>query len=210
MGFWGTYIVARANQPLTGLPALRQSAANASWHWQGPDRWRAVQVDRGPAGWDSPTLPHAWDGLLTGLMQQTGHPVLAAVIKHSEGAQLLGRSPVAGHWGGWLMADGITWRSLPADGPAQSWDENGEQHAEDPAEYQRRRQAALDRLYTAAGPPGSAAAPSALAWAREAGLTPDPAAVTTALDAKGVFAEDVLFQLLAALGLPDLPIGYHN
>lgn len=120
MGFWGTYIVARANQPLTGLPALRQSAANAGWHWQGPDRWRAVQVDRGPDDWDSPTLPHAWDGLLTGLMQQAGHPVLAVVIKHSEGAQLLGRSPVAGRWGGWLMADDITWRCLPADGPGKA------------------------------------------------------------------------------------------
>ncbi|MGP3929482.1 hypothetical protein [Nonomuraea sp. KM88] len=29
------------------------------------------------------------------------------------------------------MADGITWRALPGDGPAPYWDENGEQHPED-------------------------------------------------------------------------------
>jgi hypothetical protein len=69
-----------------------------------------------------------------------------------------------------------------------------------------RRQAALDRVYAEAGPPGSVA-PSAVGWAREAGLEPDPAAVAAALDAEGVFAEDVLFQLLAALGVLDLPTG---
>jgi len=205
VGFWGTYIVARAGRPLTGLPALRPSAARANWQWQGPDGWQAVQVDRGPASWDSPDLPHAWDGLLRGLAKQAGNPVLAAVIKHSGGAQLLGCSPVAGRWGGWLMADGITWRSLPDDNPYECWDENGNQHVEDDADYERRHQEALDRLYAAAGPPGSAAAPSAVAWAREAGLNPDPAAVAAALDAEGVFPEDILFQLLAALGIPDPP-----
>ena len=47
MGFWGTYIVTRANEPLTGLPALRPSAARASWRWQGPDGWQAIQIGRG-------------------------------------------------------------------------------------------------------------------------------------------------------------------
>jgi hypothetical protein len=32
MGFWGTYIVARADQSLPGLPALRDSAGEISWH----------------------------------------------------------------------------------------------------------------------------------------------------------------------------------
>jgi hypothetical protein len=207
VGFWGTYIVARADRPLTRLPAIRPSAAKVGWHWQGPDGWQVVQVDRGLAGWDSPDLPAAWDGLLRGLMEQAGHPVLAAVIKHSEGARLLGRSPAAGRWVGWLMADGIAGRDLPDDEPAQYWDEEGRQHVEDDATYDRRRQAALDHVYAEAGPPGSAVAPSAVGWAREAGLEPDPAAVAAALDAEGVFAEDVLFQLLAALGVPDLATG---
>jgi len=205
MGFSGTFITTRADRPLTSLPALRPSAAKASWHWQGPDGWQVVQVDRGPAGWDSPDLPVAWDGLVRGLVEQAGHPVLAAVIKDSDGAQLLGRSPQAGRWGGWLKPDRITWRSLPDDGPRPYWDENGSQHSEDGATWERRHQEALDRLYAQAGPPRSAAAPQAIAWAREAGLTPDPAATAAAMDADSAFAEDALFQLLAALGIPSLP-----
>lgn len=205
MGFWGTYIVARAEASLTELPALRPSAARASWHWRGPHGWQAVQVDRGPDGWDSPNLAHAWDGLLQGLTKQAGHPVLAAVIHHSEGAQLLGHSPTAGRWGGWLHADHVTWRCLPPDSPSQYWDEHGNQHTEDDAAYQQRHQQALDRLYATAGPPSSAAAPSAITWAKQAGLDPDPTAVAAALDTKTIFAEYTLFQLLAALGLPDPP-----
>jgi hypothetical protein len=103
------------------------------------------------------------------------------------------------------MADGTAWRSLPDDGPFHYWDEDGNPHVEDDTAHGRRRREALHRLYATAGPPGSQAAPSALAWAREAGLDPDPAAVAAALDAAAVFVEDVLFQLLAALGLPDPP-----
>jgi hypothetical protein len=130
----------------------------------------------GPDGWDSPDLARAWDGLLRGLTEQAGSPVLAAVIHHSEGAQLLGHSPVGGRWGGWLLADRIAWRSLPPDSPSQYWDEHGNRHTEDDAVYERRQQEALDRIYATAGPPGSQAASSVVAWAKEAGLDPDPAA----------------------------------
>jgi hypothetical protein len=79
MGFWGSFIVARADQALTSLPALRPLEGKASWHWQGPGGWQAVQIDRGPAGWSSPDLARAWDGLLRVLARQAGHPVLTAV-----------------------------------------------------------------------------------------------------------------------------------
>lgn len=164
-----------------------------------------MQIDRGPFGWDSPDLPAAWDGLLHGLVRQAGHPVLAAAVEHSEGARLLGRSPRAGRWSGWLKADGITWRSLPAGGPKRYMDEGGSRQPEDDPAWNRRHQEALDRLYASAGAPGSAAAPQAVAWAREAGLTPDPDAVAAALDADSAFVEAVIFRLLAALGVPDPP-----
>src|SRR5215469_3096876 len=48
MGFWGTFIVARADQPLPELPALRQSAESVVWHGRGLGGWQAVQMHRGP------------------------------------------------------------------------------------------------------------------------------------------------------------------
>jgi hypothetical protein len=205
VGFSGSFIVVRADRPLTGLPALRPPEGKASWHWQGPGGWQAVQIDRGPAGWSSPDLARAWDGLLRGLVRQAGHPVLTAVIQHSEGAQLLGYSPVAGRWGGWIRAEGVAWRSLPEDRPFEYWDEEGNRQFEDDAACEGRHRDALGRLYAAAGPPGSAAAPAAVTWAREAGLQPDPAAVAAALDSDSIFPEDAFLQLLAALGVPDPP-----
>jgi hypothetical protein len=207
MGFWGTYIVARADQPLPGLPALRQSAESVMWHGRGPGGWQAVQVHRGPDGWASSELPARWEGTLTALMEQAGHPVLAAVIMDSDGAQLVGYSPVAGRWGGWLMLDRIIGHIIPDAWPMiVSWDEDTGQpqlEANDDEDYQRRRQAALDRMH-AVGPPAPDAVPLAVTWASEAGLQPDPVAVEAALDASDVFCEDVFFGLLAALGVPDL------
>jgi hypothetical protein len=206
MGFWGTYIVARADQPLPGLPALRQAAESVSWHGRGPGGWQAVQVHRGPEGWSSAALPAPWEATLTALMEQAGHPVLAAVVLDSDGAQLIGYSPVAGRWGGWLMLDSIIGHIIPDAWPLiLSWDEDSgmPQQFEADEDYQRRCQPALDRLH-AVGPPAPGAAPLAVTWASEAGLQPDPVAVEAALEARDVFCEDVFFGLLAALGVPEL------
>jgi hypothetical protein len=53
-------------------------------------------------------------------------------------------------------------------------------------------------------PTSSGSATRAVAWAREAGLQPDPAGVLAALKGKEVFAEESFFNLLTALGGPDL------
>src|SRR5262249_37314784 len=98
MGFWGTYIVARADQELPELPALRPSAESVMWHGRGPGAWQAVQVHRGPDGWEAAELSAPWEAPLIARMEQAGHPVLAAVIMDSDGAQLVGYSPVAGRW----------------------------------------------------------------------------------------------------------------
>ena len=60
VGFSGSFIVVRADRPLTDLPALRPLEGEASWHWQGPGGWQAAQIDRGPAGWHSRDLASAY------------------------------------------------------------------------------------------------------------------------------------------------------
>lgn len=208
MGFWGTCIVTRADLPLPGLPALRPSAASVMWHGRGTGGWQAVQVHRGPDGWSSAELPARWEATLTALMDQAGHPVLAGVIMDSDGAQLIGYSPVAGRWGGWLMLERIIGHIVPDAWPRiVAWDdERGRPlafEAEDDEDYQWRHQAALERMH-AVGPPAPDAAPLAVTWAAEAGLQPDQGAVQAALQASDAFCEDVFFGLLAAFGVPEL------
>jgi hypothetical protein len=62
----------------------------------------------------------------------------------------------------------------------------------------------VNRLSAAAGPPGPAAAPAAVAWAAAAGLKPNATAVASVLDDRDVFCEDLFFTLLTALGVPNL------
>lgn len=175
MGYWGTFIVARSGRPVMELEGLKASADQVAWQRTGGDGWQVVQIHRGPDGWDSQTLPAGWERLLVSVMEQTGHPVLAAVVLDSDGAQLIGYSPKAGRWGGWLMLERII------------------SHLDE----------IRDRLYEV-GPPGHIAAPLALRWATEAGYKPTASAVEAALDGGEVFAEDLFFQLLDALGLPGL------
>lgn len=206
MGFWGTYIVARAAEPLPELAALRPSADEIVWHARGADGWQAVQVHYGPEGWASTELPGAWEATLRALMEQAGGPVLAAAILDSDGAQLIGYSLPEGRWGGWLMLDRIIGHIDPDGWPYAYWDDEdqSEPQYEDDASYLPRYQAIVDRLSAAVGPPGSAAAPEAVAWAAAGGLKPDAAAVASTLDDRDVFCEDLFFTLLTALGVPDL------
>lgn len=207
MGFWGTYIVTRADLPLPELPALRPSADSIWWHGRGRGGWQAVQVHRGPDGWSSAELPAPWEATLRALMEQAGHPVLAAVILDSDGARLTGYSPMAGRWGGWLMLERIIGHIVPDAWPRiVAWDdERGplEFESKDDEDYQRRHQAAVDKMHAVA-PPAPIAAPLAVTWAHEAGLQPDQVAVEAALEANDAFCEDVFFGLLAAFGIPDL------
>jgi hypothetical protein len=214
MGFWGTFIVARADQPVTELAALVPSADKISWHGRGQDGWQSVQISNGPQGWASSALPAAWEGTLRALMEQSGHAVIATTILDSDCGQIIGYSPQAGRWGGWLgleTALGYIDRSVSqGDEGTIWWDQNGQIQAIDEEltdekreRYQRRYDAALARLLTV-GPDAEGAAPLAVTWAREAGLQPDPAAVLAALNGGEIFAEVQFFNLLAALGVPEI------
>jgi hypothetical protein len=214
MGFWGTCIVARADQSISELPALAPSAGKIEWHGRAPDGWQAVQIGDGPEGWSKSVLPAPWEGTLRALMEQSGHPVLATTILDSDCGQLIGYSPRAGRWGGWLqlktaleyMDNTVT----SGDEGTIYWDVDGQIQAVDEEltdekreRYQRRYDAALARFLTI-GPAAEGATPLAVTWAREAGLHPDPDAVLATLQGKEALAENQFYRLLTALGIPDM------
>jgi hypothetical protein len=230
MGFFGTYIVMRADQPMTELPALVASASKVGWEgvvdWRGrgADGWQAVQIRYGPEGWDEGPEPGAgWEGTLRALMEQSGHQVIATTIEDSDCGQLIGYSPEAGRWSSWLHLhtalghwddtvhqgdEGTIWWDKDGEMSVMDWDEDREIHAveltdEKRERYTRRRDAALAR-FLAFGADAEGATPLAVAWAREAGLQPDPAAVLATLKGEETFAEQTFFNLLTALGVPDL------
>jgi hypothetical protein len=214
MGFWGTFIVTRADRPLAELPALLPSAEMIDWRGRGSDGWQAVRVHRGPEGWDRSDLPSAWEDTLRAVMGQSGHPVIAATILDSDCGQVIGYSPTAGRWGGWLrlkMAlEYIDHTVCDGDEGSIWWDEDGRIHAIDEEltderreRYQLRYDAALARFLTI-GPDAEGATPLAVTWALEAGLRPDAAAVLAALGGKETFAEQQFDNLLTALGIPDI------
>jgi hypothetical protein len=204
MGFWGTFIVARSDHALMDLEPLKASAEDAMWQRRGEDGWQVVQIHRGPEGWDSRSLPAGWERLLVLTMERTGHPVLAAVVLDSDGAQLIGFSPEAGRWGGWLMLGRIIGHIDSNALPAVSEDGHGRMQADEGEDDQCRLRRVQDRLFADVGPPAYRAAPLAVRWANEAGFAPTVRAVEAALDGVEAFAEDVFFQLLDVLGLPGL------
>jgi hypothetical protein len=95
VGYWGTFIVARSGQPVMQLDGLKAAADQVAWQRTGGDGWQVVQIHRGPDGWDSRTSAADWESLLVSVMEQTGRPVLAAVVLDSDGGQLIGHSPDA-------------------------------------------------------------------------------------------------------------------
>lgn len=200
MGYWGTFIAARSDRSLVELDAVRASVDRLVWHGVSSDGWQVVQIHRGPEGWDSTSLPADWERCLVAVMEQTGNPVLAAVVMDSDGAQLIGYSCEAGRWGGWLMLDRIIGHIIPEAWPYAYEDENGEIQLDEGEDYQRRLHTAQERMHEV-GPPAALAAPLAAQWATEAGLTPTLTTVQAVLDGREAFAEDLFFQLLEALGL---------
>lgn len=228
MGFFGTYIVTRADRPITELPALVPSAnivgweGRIDWYGRGAHGWQAVQIHYGPEGWEAGPEPGAgWEGTLRALMEQAGHPVIATTILDSDDGHLIGYSPAAGRWSSWLHLQSalVGWDDTVSQGDEGTiwWDKDGEMHVTDwhdegidvevtdeqRERYTRRRDAALAR-FLAFGADAEGATPLAVAWAREAGLQPDPAAVLATLKGREVFAEETFFNLLTVLGVPDL------
>lgn len=204
MGFSGTFLVARADRPLPDLDGVRELADHVVWHGTGRDGWQVVQLHRAPEGWQPPmTGTDGREHLLRSLLAQTGQPVLAAIVLASDGAQLIGHSPRAGRWSGWLMLERLV-DYLDHEYSGLLTMDDDEEPPADLDEFWRNRYREACRPLYALAPPAGAAAPGAVAWAAEAGFAPGVAEVEAVLDGGATFAEGHFLELLAALGLPSL------
>lgn len=203
MGFWGTYLVTRSTCSMMTLDALRTSTEDLMWQGFGDDDWQAVRFHRGPVGWEVAMPPADWERVLVSVMEQTGRPVLAGAVYDSDGAQLVGYSPRAGRWGGWLSLERIIGHLDSDAWPYAYEDENGEWQTDEGEEYQRRVEQVANRLYEV-NPPASGAAPLAVRWAAEAGLSPAVSAVEAVLGDGEIFVEDLFMRFLDVLGVPAL------
>lgn len=68
-----------------------------------PGGWQGIQISNGPEGWATTAPPPGpWESVLRSIMDQSGHPVIAATTLDSDCGQLVGYSPKAGRWNGWL------------------------------------------------------------------------------------------------------------
>jgi hypothetical protein len=202
MGFWGTLLVARSDRPLPDLDSVRDLAGCIAWHGTATDGWQAVQLHRAPVDWWVPmTGDDGREHLLESVMAQTGRPVLAALVLASDGAQLIGYSPRAGRWSGWLKLEVLVDYLGPEYTQCLYVDDDEELPEDLDAFWQNRYREACRPLYALA-PPASIAAAHAVTWAVEAGYTPRVEAVEAVLAGGEAFAEDQFFKLLAALGLP--------
>ncbi|MEV0405483.1 hypothetical protein [Actinoallomurus sp. NPDC050550] len=204
MGFWGTFLVARADRPLPDLDGVRDLADHIVWHGKGQDGWQAVQLHRAPEDWHPPmTGADDREHLLKSVLAQTGRPVLAAIVLASDGAQLIGYSPLAGRWSGWLTLEVLIDYLDSQYTECLEVDDDEELPADLDEFWQSRYREACRPLYELV-PPADIAAPHAVAWAVEAGYAPSAEAVAAVLDGGDVMVEDQFFKLLAALGLPAL------
>jgi hypothetical protein len=171
MGFWGTFLVARSDRPLPELDGVRELAEHLGWHGVGRDGWQAVQLHRAPRHWQLPmTGTDGREQLLESLQSQTGWPVLAGIVAASDGAQVIGYSPRAGRWSGWLMLETLVGYLGSPYTDCLAVEED-EELPDDDEFWQDRYREACRPLYELAPPPGIAA-PRAVAWAKEAGCAP--------------------------------------
>ncbi|MEV0134850.1 hypothetical protein AB0H83_41135 [Dactylosporangium sp. NPDC050688] len=193
MGFWGTYVVLRSDEPPAQmLPAIRtlQGAVSRGGPWSAG--WR-VWIVHDPAG----SLP---DDLLEQLHAVIGAPVLLGRVLDSDAVHVVAAGTSAQPWSVWLQLDSAMGFLLPPPAP---FDDDGNYLGDDWRDPAYEAQVELTRgEILAQAPGGMAGARSAQAWARDAGLTPDTVeAITSVLDGHETFAEDLFLLLLQRLGL---------
>ncbi|GAB1340407.1 hypothetical protein ACE1SV_69970 [Streptomyces sp. E-15] len=153
MGFSGSFIVARASQPLKELAAIRSLDCVPCW-WARDGEWQIMQA-----------CPIADPD--SSIIGETGASVLVSHVVDSDFATVQAASP-----------DGLSWQCALSPEMARDYGLPGEWIG-DPVEVGER----------------------AAAWAREAGLQPDPVALRAALVAEcDPLAEDLVFALVHALG----------
>jgi hypothetical protein len=189
MGFWGTLVAARLERPLEELAALKDHADRTRSCADRGDGWQVGQVRGGPDD---------YEGVLSELMAETGHPVLGAYVLDSDSAHVVGFSPVAGRWATWLQLERAVRLEVEPpmrfDGRVPRVDERDPGYLRQLDEHRRR--------LLAVGSPAEQAAPNAIRWAREAGYSVPAEPVLDVMRGSETFVEDLFFRLLDALGVP--------
>lgn len=142
MGFWGTFLVARANRPIEELDWPEGMADRIVSRDNADGGWQVLRLHRWPADVSPETAGR--EAVLVSMMEQTRHPVLAGTVFDSDGAQLIGYGPRTGRWGGWLTLDRIMAYLDPDAMPYAYEDDDGGTRVEQPDE--QTLQQVRDRL----------------------------------------------------------------
>ncbi|MGX1542220.1 hypothetical protein [Streptomyces adustus] len=189
MGFSGHFIFARSERPLLEAPVFdglgQDQKAAVHTLWPRPGGWQTLQVDTD--SWSESQLPD--------LVEWTGAPACTAWTYDSDMAHVTGLGTNGRRWEAKLHLDIAA--ALMVEDPEDLDDSSVWWSSPEFAEAARLIHTELD-----AEVPGIAA--SAIVWAASAGVAvPDPQArIEEVLRSKKVFAEDVFFTLLDALGFP--------
>lgn len=88
MGYWGYFVVGRAERPLTGLDALAGAAGGMTLRTSAPGGW---QVWEYPGGGDGV-------GSMNDLARETGAPALFGYVMNSDCVAVEAASPESGAW----------------------------------------------------------------------------------------------------------------
>jgi hypothetical protein len=197
MGYWGTLITVRSGEEMPAV--LRDRHAHIRQH-DGARRgagWLVYDVSGNVLGDD--------ETLLRNLSADSAAPVVAAYIADSDYGQLIAASPSGERWGAWLA-------------PRTAYAFERDHHRMDGTSRHVARRRALGTIASFGSPPAEAAR-YAVRWAAEAGYSvparpirqllrtarPPGFAASLWLPWKRyVFAEDIYFDLLDCLGLPQV------
>jgi hypothetical protein len=189
MGYWGDFVVARSDGPLSELaPFLAKPGCT-----DGDADCLTVSQER-PGGWQTVQVCHFlpgedYDWWLRELVGATGAPVMTATVADSGMSQIRGLAP-----------SGAAWMTFLAPEPAA---DSGmlDFLASPDGEWEDEQDGAGSDHVLEAVPQ---AAEQIVGWAAEAGFRADAEAVRALLVAEpDPFVEDIFFDLLDACGLPE-------
>jgi hypothetical protein len=198
VGFWGTFVVHRGPRSLAQLFADLKPLSDAEESGGAVDGWAVTRA------FDSDgELP---EDFVTRLRDATAAPALTVRILDSSAGYVCAAGVTTPSWQAWLCLGAAC--GYLSTGPSP-FDDEGNYLGPDwvDPEHEAANAALKERLLSEA-PGGMQGAASAVAWAREAGLTPGSieaiAAVLDRDDARGDAACAEFLELLGVLAEPAL------